>query len=309
MPLDPQAKAIIEERARLGAPALNTLTPKEARANAATRPVSSGPNVGRVENRTISGPAGEIPVRIYTPAVGAGPFPAFVYFHGGGWVIGTLDMSDGRCRYLCVDGGCVVVSVDYQLAPEAKFPLPLEECYAVTDWVANNGSVLNVDSSRVAVGGDSAGGNLAAAVALMARDRQGPTLVHQLLIYPVTDLNFETPSYSENGDGYLLGRDDMIWYWDQYLNDASEGSNPYASPLQAKDLGNLPSALIITAEYDPLRDEGEAYAERLSEAGVPTVCTRYDGMIHGFFGMTDNIDKAKEAVNQASKALREAFGS
>ncbi|MEE8443372.1 MAG: alpha/beta hydrolase [Dehalococcoidia bacterium] len=306
MALDPQAQAVIDQRVALGLPPLNTLTPAEARTSAEARPLATGPDVGQIEDRSIPGPAGQIPVRIYTPP-GAGPFPALVYFHGGGWVVGTLDMSDGTCRHLCLGGECIVVSVDYRLAPEAKFPLPAEECYSATWWVAENGPDLNIDPARIAVGGGSAGGNLATVVALMARDRGRPPIAFQLLVYPVTDRNFETVSYRENGKGYMLDRDGMMWYWSQYLNDPSDASNPYAAPLQASDLSALPPALIITAEYDPLRDEGEAYASRLRAAGVQTTCTRYDGMIHGFFGMHDAIDKAKEAVSEASAALRRAF--
>ena len=306
MSLDPQALAVIEQRAALGVAPLNALTPAEARSNAKARPPAAGPEVGRVEDRSIPGPAGEVPVRIYAP-LGPGPFPALVYFHGGGWVVGDLDMSDGTCRDLCVGGDCVVVSVDYRLAPEAKFPLQAEECYTATTWVAENGQVLNVDSRRIAVGGGSAGANLAAVAALMARDRGGPPLVFQLLVVPVTDRNFETSSYQENAEGYLLDRAGMIWYWDHYLNDPSEAMDPYAAPLQAESLGGLPAALVITAEFDPLRDEGEAYAQRLQEAGVPTKCTRYDGMIHGFFGMPGVINKAKDAVSEACAALRSAF--
>jgi acetyl esterase len=306
LPLDPQVQTLLEQRAVLGEPPLNTLTPTQARANAEARPPATGPEVANVEDRTIPGPAGEIPVRIYTPS-GTGLFPTLVYFHGGGWVVGTLDMSDGTCRNLCVGGECVVISVDYRLAPEAKFPAAADDCYAVTEWVSSNASTIGAKPDKIAVGGGSAGANLAAAVCLMALDREGPALAFQLLIYPVTDSNFETASYRENADGYMLTRDSMIWYWDQYLNSPSEASNPYAAPLQARDLGGLPPALVMTAEFDPLRDEGEAYARRLEAAGVPTQCVRYDGMIHGFFGMHDSVDKAREAVTHASAALRSAF--
>lgn len=308
MPLDPQVQTILDERAASGQPPLNTLTPAQARANAEARPLATGPEVGRVEDRTIPGPAGEIPVRIYTPS-GTGPFPTLVYFHGGGWVVGTLDMSDGTCRNLCVGGECMVVSVDYRMAPEAKFPAAADDCYAVVEWVSRNASAIGADPNRIAVGGGSAGGNLAAVVCLMARDRRGPALAFQLLVYPVTDRNFETASYRQNADGYMLTRDSMIWYWDQYLNSPSEASDPYAAPLQARDLAGLPPALVMTAEFDPLRDEGEAYAHRLEAAGVPARCIRYDGMIHGFFGMHGSVDKAREAVTEASAALRSAFAN
>ena len=199
--------------------------------------------------------------------------------------------------------------MDYRLAPEAKFPGPAEDCYAATRWVAEHGAEINVSSNNLAVGGDSAGGNLAAAVCLMVKDRGGPPLGMQLLVYPVTDRRFQTGSYADNAEGYSLTRDTMIWYWDQYLANDADASNGYAAPQQAQDLGGLPPAVVITAEYDPLRDEGEAYAHRLEAAGVPTTCTRYPGMIHGFFGMSAVVDKGKEAMAQASAALTAAFAA
>ena len=202
---------------------------------------------------------------------------------------------------------CVVVSVDYRLAPETKFPGAAEDCYAATQWLSANAASLDVDPSRIATGGDSAGGNLSAAVSLMSRDRGGCDLVFQLLVYPVTERNFDTVSYVENGEGYSLTREGMVWFWDHYLASDSDATNPYAAPMHASDLSGLPPALVITAEYDPLRDEGEAFGQKLSAAGVATVCTRYDGMIHGFFGMSAAVDKAKEAVDQAATCLREAF--
>jgi acetyl esterase len=232
-----------------------------------------------------------------------------VWFHGGGWVVGDLESADATARHLTVGANCVVVSVDYRLAPETKFPGPAEDCYAATKWVAQNAASINVDPGRIAVGGDSAGGNLAAAISLMARDRGGPPLALQLLVYPVTDRDFSTESYIQNAEGYQLTRDSMVWYWEHYLKDDADAVNPYAAPLQAQDLRNLPPALVITAEYDPLRDEGEAYAHRLEAAGVNTTCTRYDGMIHGFFGMAAAIDKGKQAIAQASAALKAAFAS
>ena len=306
MPLDPQVEAVLEQRAALGQPPLDTLTPAQARANAEANPLTTGPDVGRVEDRTIQGPAGEIPVRIYTPS-GTGPFPTFVYFHGGGWVLGTLDMSDATCRNLCVGGECITISVDYRLAPEAKFPAAADDSFAVVQWVSAHASDIGAKAGNIAVGGGSAGGNLAAVVCLMARDRGGPSLAFQLLVVPVTDRNFDTESYRQNAEGYGLTRGGMIWYWDHYLNSPSEASDPYAAPLQARDLSGLPAALVLTAEFDPLRDEGEAYAHRLEAAGVPTTCIRYDGMVHGFFGMNDSVDKAREAVTNASSVLRDAF--
>jgi acetyl esterase len=201
----------------------------------------------------------------------------------------------------------VVVSVDYRLAPEAKFPAAPEDCYAALLWSATHAQSLGVDPSRVAVAGDSAGGNLAAVVALLAKERGGPALVHQLLVYPVTNFDLDTSSYLENADGYLLTRDMMRWFWNHYLARPEDGAHPMASPLRARDLGGLPPATVLSAEFDPLRDEGEAYAARLREAGVPTELRRYDGMIHGFFGMTARIDRAREAAHDAARTLREAF--
>lgn len=308
MPLDPQVKAVMEQLAALGFPPAHTVSPEQARANGRARPRARGPEVVRIEDRAIPGPDSELPVRIYTPT-GTGPFPSLVWFHGGGWVVGDLDTADATARHLTVGSNCVVVSVDYRLAPETKFPGPAEDCYAATQWVMQNAASINADPSKLAVGGDSAGGNLATAVCLMSRDRRGPALAFQLLVYPVTDHNFTTESYRSNAEGYQLSRDGMIWYWNHYLRSDADSSNPYACPLRATDLSGLPPASVITAEFDPLRDEGEAYAHRLQAAGVPTTCTRYDGMIHGFFGMAAAVDKGKEAVDQATNMLRVVFGS
>jgi len=306
MPLDPQAKAVMEQVAALGFPPAHTVSPQQARANNKARPRATGPAVAKVEDRTITGPECPLPVRIYTPP-GVGPFPVLVWFHGGGWVVGDLESADATARNLTVGAGCLVVSVDYRLAPETKFPGPAEDSYAATQWVRQNAGSINADPRRIAVGGDSAGGNLAAAVCLMARDRGGPDLAFQLLVYPVTDRNFNTESYVNNAEGYQLSRAAMIWYWKHYLADDADASHPYAAPQQAQDLKGLPPALVITAEYDPLRDEGEAYAHSLKAAGVPTVCTRYAGMIHGFFGMAAAIDQGKAAVAEAAAALRRVF--
>ncbi|GIX49325.1 MAG: esterase [Candidatus Tectimicrobiota bacterium] len=308
MPLDPQARQVLEQLAALGLPPAHTVTPEEARRNMKARPRAAGPDVAKVETRLLPGPAGPLPVRLYTPP-GRGPFPVLMWFHGGGWVVGDLDTADPTARHLCVGAGCVVVSVDYRLAPEAKFPAAAEDCYAATCWVAQHAAEIGGEAERIAVGGDSAGGNLATVVALMARDRGTPSLVFQLLVYPVTARHFETASYQRYAEGYLLLRDTMRWYWDQYLNRPEEAQHPYAAPLLASDLRGLPPALVITAECDPLCDEGEAYARRLQEAGVPTAYRCYEGMIHGFFAMPELLDKGKEALAEASAALRQAFAT
>jgi acetyl esterase len=309
MPLDPQVEFVLAQIEQLGLKSFTEASPPEARRlfEAAT-PAGAGEAVAAVEDRVVPGPAGEVPVRVYTPDT-QGPHPALVYFHGGGFVIGSIGTHDATCRALTNSARCVVVSVDYRLAPEHPFPAAPEDCYAAASWVAKNAAELGVDGERVAVGGDSAGGNLAAVVAQLARERGHPRLVHQLLIYPVTNHSFETASYAENAEGYLLEREMMRWFWNHYLANELDGADPKASPLRGTDLSGLAPATVLTAEFDPLRDEGEAYAERLREAGVPTVHTRYRGMIHGFFGMTDALDAAKAAVAQAGGELRKAYRS
>jgi acetyl esterase len=305
MPLDPQAKAILDQMAALNMPALHTLTPQQARQRPAAQ--IAGEEVAHVEDRTVPGPAGAIPVRVYTPA-GEPPFPVLVFFHGGGWVIGSVEGSDSTARALANASGCVVVSVEYRLAPEHKFPAAADDAYAATAWVAEHAAEIGGDPRRVAVGGVSAGGNLAAVVSLMARDRGGPPLCFQLLIIPVTDRNFETLSYSENAEGYGLTRDGMVWFWNHYLSDESEARHPYAAPLRAEHLRDLPPAYVITAEYDPLRDEGEAYAARLREAGVPVAAVRCEGLTHISFGVP-SIERGTQALRDAAEALRAAVAT
>ena len=284
------------------------VSPQQARENMRNRPRVDGPEVAKVEDRTVSWRDAEVPVRIYTPA-GTGPFPILIWCHGGGMVVGDLETADATARHLTVETGCVTISVDYRLAPETKFPGACDDCYAAAVWASDNAASIQGDASRMAVGGDSAGGNLAAVVAQMARDRAHPDLAFQLLVYPMTSLDFETPSYVDNADGYLLTRDSMKWYWDQYLGASDDPNHPYAVPSKARSFQNLPPALVITAEFDPLRDEGEAYAKNLEAAGVPTTCTRYDGMIHGFFGMSGAVDKASQAISEAAAAMKKAFAS
>ncbi len=309
MPLDLQAKQLIDQLTAMGGPQLHEMPVEGARQmmRAMAGLSSAGaPAVSRVEELHIPGPAGEIPARLYAPA-SSPPLPALVFFHGGGWVIGDLETHDLTCRKLALGSDCAVISIDYRLAPEHKFPAAPEDCYAALQWVAEHGKSLGIDPSRIAVGGDSAGGNLTAVVAQMARDRRGHAPIFQLLIYPATDAARDTASYHDNADGYLLSADAMKWFYGHYLAEASSPADPLHSPLHAKSLKGLPPALVITAEFDPLRDEGEAYGEALRRAGVPVAMTRYAGMIHGFFGMGTLMEQANTAMYQACDALRAAF--
>ena len=307
MPLTTEARAALA--AREGAPPLHTLSVAEARAaSAASRVKPETPEpVARVEDLSIPGPAGDIPVRLYSPGPD-GQLPVVVYFHGGGWVLGDLDSHDPLCHALANRAGTAVISVDYRLAPEHKYPAAAEDAYAAALWLSEHGTEWGADPTRVAVCGDSAGGNLAAVAALMARDRGGPELRAQALIYPVTNCDFEVESYRANGDGSMgLSEDGMRWFWRCYTRSPAEAAEPYASPLRADTLIGLPPALVITADYDPLRDEGEAYAARLERSGVPTEIVRYDGVIHGFVGQLAAFPEGRQAVDRIAAFLREAF--
>ncbi|MBM4418451.1 MAG: alpha/beta hydrolase [Chloroflexi bacterium] len=307
MSLDPQARAVLEAAAALGQPPLEETTPEEARRNFILRRQSAAAAprpVREVSDGTVPGPAGDIPIRVYRPAEGV--LPALVYFHGGGWVIGNLDTHDGTCRDLAAASGCAVISVDYRLAPEHPFPAPLDDCFAATAWVGANANGLKIDPRRIAVGGDSAGGHLAAGVAQMARDQSGPSLAYQLLIYPVTDRDFTTASYVANAEGFGLTRTGMQWFWNHFVPQ-HRSHEPYASPLRAPDLRGLPRTHVITAEYDVLRDDGRQYAERLRAAGVRTQYDDHPGLVHGFFGMAGQIDRAATIVREAGQLLGEAL--
>lgn len=304
MPLDRQARALLDQIAEAGGPPLSEQTPEEARAGYALLAALAGPPEESVptEDRTVPGPGGPVPVRVYRPA-GHGPLPVVVFFHGGGWVIGGIGSHDAPCHRLAAGVPAVVVSVDYRLAPEDPFPAAVDDCDAVTAWVVEHASEVGADPGRLAVAGDSAGGNLAAVVARRVRDRGGPPIAFQLLIYPGTDMTRSLPSYTDNGTGYLLDADTMAWFVGLYL-DGAEPRQADASPLFVEDLSGLPPALVVTAEFDPLRDEGEAYAERLSEAGVAVVLSRYDGMVHGFYGLDNLFDAARRATAETVSALQ-----
>ncbi len=316
--LDPQMQKVIDNLMALEWPPYTTLTPFNARQGSpltlAVQAVVSEMGkppleaVGDVSHLLIPGPGGQLLIRIYTPR-GNGPFPGLVYFHGGGWVIANLDTYDPSCRALTNAAGCVVVSVAYRQAPEWKFPAAADDAYAATQWVMANAARLNVDPARVAVAGESAGGNLAAVTTLMARDKGGRMPIHQLLVYPITNYAFDTPSYQENANAMPLNKPLMQWFWSYYLRREADGASPYASPLRVADLRGLPSATVITAEVDPLRDEGEAYAGRLREAGIKVKATRYEDVTHEFFSMSGIIDKAKQAVAEAAGELKAAFGT
>ena len=309
MPVDPQIQALLDAGRHL--PRTETLSPAAARAQYEARIAAMAPpaRVARVEEQEIAGPAGApLKLRIYTPA-GQGPFPLLVFFHGSGFVLCSLDTHDGICRNLCAGAGCVVASVDYRLAPEHPFPAAPEDCLAATRWCAEHAAELGADPARLVVGGDSAGGNLAAVTALRLRDEGGPRPIGQLLLYPVTDWHTPGwPSYAENAEGYGLTRATMEWFWGHYLADpATESGHPHAAPIRAASLAGLPPALVTTAEYDPLRDEGEAYAARLAEAGVTVACTRWLGLNHGFYFWAGKVDRCTTAMEEAAGWLREVF--
>jgi acetyl esterase len=309
MPLDPQVKDMLDAVAALGLEELHNLSVEAARERATglVDPDTFPHYAGSIEDRLIPGPAGDLPVRIYTPDL-EGPLPLLLYFHGGGFVVCNLDTHETICRLLSNEAGCIVISVDYRLAPEHPYPAAVEDCLAATRWAAEHAGELGGDPARIAVAGDSAGGNLAAVVALRARDEGEPGLRGQLLVYPITD-HYEpgTPSYFENAEGYFLTRKGMQWFFDHYLEEGFNREDPHVFPLRAAELAGLPPALVITAEYDPLRDEGVRYAESLREAGVDTVHLPCKGMIHGFFGQVAVIDRAGEVVGESCLWLRRVF--
>ncbi|WP_449620735.1 alpha/beta hydrolase [Robertmurraya sp. Marseille-Q9965] len=308
MPLEPKSKFVLEQITAFGMPPIETLTAEQLRASQLPRNEDAEP-VGKVENRTIPGPAGELSVRVYYPKEIQASNPGLVYFHGGGWVIGDLDSHDSVCRALTNHANCVTVSVDYRLAPENKFPAAVEDAYASVQYVQDHAEEFHIDPSRIAVGGDSAGATLSAVVTNIAKQDNGPKICYQVLFYPSTAAGVPTPTASsiENAEGYFLTSDLIKWFMRCYLNNDEDKLSPLVTPLFFEDLTGLPPAIVITAEYDPLRDEGEAYAEKLKEAGVKVDCIRYDGTFHGFVSMSQLIDLGKDALEKAGKGLVEAF--
>jgi acetyl esterase len=304
-PLDAQSQAFVNALADNKSPGFHELTPVEARQAFAslTNLFGIGPDDVMTEDRTF----GDTPVRIYRPKakVSKAALPAILFFHGGGWVLGSIETHDALCRRLCSETQAAVISVDYRLAPEHPFPLPLDDCFAATDFAAKHASELGLDAERIVVAGDSAGGNLAAAVALKARDLSGPKLRAQVLIYPAMDSECNTESYSNFAEGYGLTKQAMFWYWKQYLGDGP--ANIYASPSKAHTLTGLPETILITSQYDVLRDEGELYAKKLREAGIEVSQRRYAGVVHGFVHFAGALEQGKTATTDLAKHLRHIF--
>ena len=313
MTLNPQAKALLDQMAAAAAPKLFELPIAEARAGAVAMTQSLEPQglpIGRTEDRMIPGPAGDIPVRIYTPiAAGGTALPCLIFYHGGGFVIGNLDSHDALCRALANEAGVKVIAVDYRLAPEAKFPAAVEDAFAALKWIEANAMDLDIDANRLAVGGDSAGGNLAAVVSILARDEGQTRISFQLLIYPWLDFLEASASRDAFASGYFLDEVTLAWFTHSYANSPEDYRDYRLSPLRAASHKNLPPAHIMTAGFDPLRDEGRAYAEKLREAEVPVTYKEYPGLIHGFANMTAVIEEGRAAVKEAAAALKTGLGA
>lgn len=309
MPLNPQVEALLQFMAQMPPIDFATASPADVRAAFDNPiPLAAPPQVERVEDVSITLAGRNLEARLYVPQDAGERPPLTLYYHGGGWVIGTLDTHDGTCRALAQKGGSAVLSVAYRLAPEHRYPAAADDCYDALVWATENAAGMGVDGSRLAVAGDSAGGNLAAAVSIMARDRDGPALRHQLLIYPVTDRDYSRVSYVENGGGeYYLSTDGMRWFWDHYLGRTPTANAPLAAVLNVNDLSGVAPATVITAEYDPLRDEGMAYAEKLRAAGVPVDAATAPGMIHGFFSMFEAVPDTWQWIERGAANLKKAL--
>ena len=303
MPLHPQAQMVLDFMSETGF-TFEGVTAEDLRARA-NMAIPSPIELPSIADGNVPGPAGDIPVRIYRPS-DATDLPVVVFFHGGGWVIGDLESHDHMARTISAKADCVVVAVDYRLAPEHKFPAAADDAWAALEWVATHAAELGVDGDRIAVAGDSAGGNLAAVVAVQARDSEHVEIIQQVLLYPVVDGDCERPSMEENAEGFMLTRGAMDWFHEQYAVTDADRSDPRYSPINA-DLAGVAPAVVVTAEYDPLRDQGNAYAVALTDAGVDVIHTQYDGMIHGFFSMDAGLDTAAQAQDEVAAALKAAF--
>lgn len=309
MPLHPQAERFLKTWYSLNLPAMETNPVDESRklllSGAGLLP--GCPEMARCEEHAIPVDGGTIRSRLVVPAGVTDPKPGVcLYFHGGGWVFNNIDTHDDVARRMAAAAGCAFLNVDYRLAPEHPYPTAVEDAWAALKWVADEADALGLDAGRIAVAGDSAGGNLAAAVCLMTRDRQGPPIRQQSLIYPITDCDLTRPSYQENAEGYFLTTSQMHWFWNHYCPEEERRTEPYVSPIRG-DLRDLPPALILTAEFDPLRDEGEAYAKALRQAGVAVVQQRYDGLIHAFVRRVETFDAARDAIQQVGQSIGQSF--
>ncbi|MGZ5930574.1 MAG: alpha/beta hydrolase [Rhizomicrobium sp.] len=307
MPLDPMVKGFLDQMAAVPGPKMSEAGAQVAREIFVGLMQLVGPKdvpVGKTENLTVPGPGGPIPIRVYTPvAAGRDPMPALIYYHGGGWVIGNIETHDGLCRMMANEGGFRVISVDYRLAPENKYPAAIDDAFAALSWVGTNAANIGVDANRIAVGGDSAGGALAAEVAQMAKAKGGLTLACQMLLFPVTQIGEMTASLRDHAVGYFLEKETLDWFYESYLPANADKSDPKISPLRAKDFSGLPPAYVMLGGYDPLHDEGAQYAEKLRAAGVKVTVADYDSMVHCFVYMQSFLPQAHEALTAASKAV------
>ena len=312
MRLDPDAAAILERIRAAGVPPWHTLAPVEGREVYRRRALlfQEAPiDVGTVWDTTIPSPAGPLGIRVYRPD-GGPPRPIFVYLHGGGWTLGDLDTHDTVCRRIARAADCMVVAVDYRLSPEFPYPAAMDDTIAAVRWLAANGAELGGDPTRLALGGDSAGGNLTAGAVIRLRDEGGPRVALQVLIYPATQPTFEMLSYYENAVGFFLTTADVVWFWGNYLGgDTAAETDPYACPGSASDLRNLPPAVVITGDFDPVRDDGDIYAAKLRAAAVPVEARRFPGMIHGFVALPVEIPAGKRAIQMIARAARRAWTS
>ncbi|MEM1369616.1 MAG: alpha/beta hydrolase [Cyanobacteria bacterium P01_H01_bin.15] len=308
MPIDPQAAAFLQDLASSGSKLIHYLPPAEARlATLSSKERRGKPEaVARIRYEFIPGPTADLPILIYEPleSTGGNLLPGLVYFHGGGWVLNNITLLDSVSRAICNQTGCKLVAVNYQKAPEHKFPIPFDDCYASTEWVFEHADDLGIDRNRIGVIGDSAGGNLAAAVALKARDVAGPNIAYQVLIYPALQYGWDTPSAIANATGYFLERDAMKCYWNHYVREPSDGANPYCSPLAATDHSGLPPALVVSAEFDPLCDDGKYYSDKLQQSGVPVKFSFYEGQIHGFLSMAGILNAAQTLFDEIGSEVR-----